>query len=179
MILYCLRHGQAEHNINRLMNGDSKELINLTVLGKQQCSEAREKLKNIYFDIIISSEFPRAFQTAEIIKGNKKIEIKIDERINEVISGMEGQAYLEYVKRKEEISKEKVISRRDVRINGGESFNDVKKRVSNFLNDLKTKDYKIVLVVSHYDPIIALDEVIVNSPSTILPKNCEIFKFEI
>ena len=42
MILYCVRHGQAEHNIKNLMNGDPSKKIKLTELGKKQAEKTAE-----------------------------------------------------------------------------------------------------------------------------------------
>lgn len=160
------------------MNGDPSVSINLTELGKEQAKKAAQELQIIPIDIIFTSEFPRAIQTAEIINTNN-IPIKVDKRINEIKTGMEGEHYKDYVNKKASLAKEKNISRREVKINDGESFNELKTRVKNFIDELKTKKYKSVTIVTHYDTLIGIDETINDKESTLRPKNGEIIKFAI
>ena len=40
MIIYGLRHGHAEHNIDNLMNGDPSKSFNLTDLGREQAKKS-------------------------------------------------------------------------------------------------------------------------------------------
>jgi len=178
MILYCLRHGQAEHNINHLMNGDPSKPYHLTELGKQQAIETRGKLKDISFDIIITSEMPRAIETAKIINKNNVNQVK-DKRLNDLDSGVEEKTYKEYKAEQKRLAEIQNIDTRDVRINKGESFNDEKNRIWNFLKELKIKNYKNVLLIAHFDTIIAIDEYANKNISQNKPKNCEIFRFEI
>jgi len=65
--LYLLRHGDAEKAKGK--EDDSERP--LTELGKQQSLKAAEEIKSkgITFDVIFTSPFLRAYQTAEIVVG--------------------------------------------------------------------------------------------------------------
>jgi len=131
------------------MNDDPTKPIHLTEEGKQQIQEAAEKLKPINFELIFASEFPRTQETAKIINKYHNVEIKIDKRLNDVMSGFEGKPTLEW----EEAMKE---DRAHTKANGGESFQDVKTRMISFIEDIKKLDNKIILVVSHGNSISAI-----------------------
>lgn len=69
MRIYIVRHGQVPHNALGQYNTDDEDL---TEVGINQAEELKEKIKNITFDIIISSPLIRAKHTANIININNK-----------------------------------------------------------------------------------------------------------
>lgn len=79
MKVYIVRHGQVPHNALKKYNSTDEDL---TQLGIIQAKELRDKIKNINFDIIISSPLTRAKHTAEIININNN-NIIYDDRIRE------------------------------------------------------------------------------------------------
>ena len=69
--LIIIRHGQTDHNLNGLLQGHLD--IPLNMKGIAQAQEIREKLKTESFDIIISSDLSRAYQTAKIISAGTNL----------------------------------------------------------------------------------------------------------
>lgn len=65
MKVYIVRHGQVPHNALHQYNTTDEDL---TDYGVSQAKELREKIKDIHFDIIISSPLIRAKHTAERIE---------------------------------------------------------------------------------------------------------------
>lgn len=63
--LYCVRHGETELNVKGVYYGATD--IDLSEKGEEQCLKLGELLKNIKFDIIISSPLKRSVKSAEII----------------------------------------------------------------------------------------------------------------
>ncbi len=63
--LYIARHGQTEENVQRILQGQMPG--HLTAEGIAQAGELREKLRDIHFDRIISSDLERAVDTTRII----------------------------------------------------------------------------------------------------------------
>lgn len=183
MIIYGLRHGHAEHNIDNLMNGDPYKSFNLTDLGREQAKKAAEELKKIPFDVIITSEFPRTIETAKIIINNHSTYLKNDKRLNDIRTGMEGETSNKYFEELKKIAKAKNIDIINAKINGGESFIDEKERIYSFLDDLKEQNHKIVLIVAHYDTIQIINGYTNNLTNEQMKKNIiengKIYKFKI
>ncbi len=62
MKLYVFRHGESVGNQQRLFSGWSQ--MPLTDQGKNQALALREKVKDLSFDLVFSSDLRRAMQTA-------------------------------------------------------------------------------------------------------------------
>ncbi len=153
MITYCLRHGEAEHNLNQIMNGDPSKQFHLTKLGRQQIEEAALTVKDIPLEIIFTSEFPRAIETAEIINKYHQIPIIRDKRLNDLVSGVESQTYSFYKEQQRMAVKEQEIHPEKVRLNDGESLENELQRIYDFLDETRMRDYKHILISAHFDTV--------------------------
>lgn len=140
MNIYIVRHGQVPHNALKQYNTTDEDL---TDLGIEQAEELREMIKNTKFDIVISSPLIRAVHTANIININNK-EIIFDDRIKERSCGDLSGKPLEVTNREEYWNYYTTI-----KYGTSENIQDFFKRVHNFLDELKTKDYENVLIVAH------------------------------
>ena len=140
MKVYLVRHGQVPHNATKQYNVGDEDL---TEVGVEQTKELREKIKNIKFDKVFSSPLTRAKHTAEIIVANK-YNIIIDNRIEERSCGDLSEKLLTETNREEYWNYYTTIQQ-----GTSENIQDFFKRIYNFLDELKTKDYKNVLVVAH------------------------------
>jgi uncharacterized phosphatase len=67
--LYVVRHGQSEYNRDDLLSGHANP--DLTELGREQAHATRERLKDVSFDVIYSSDLQRAIDTAAIVAGRE------------------------------------------------------------------------------------------------------------
>ena len=139
MKVYIVRHGQVPHNALHQYNTTDEDL---TEYGVSQAVELSEKIKNKQFDIIISSPLIRAKHTAEIIAKNR--EIFYDDIIKERSCGSLSGQPLEVTNREEYWNYYTTIQ-----YGTSENIKEFFKRVYNFLDELKTKDYKSVLIVAH------------------------------
>ena len=63
-----IRHGQSESNAGRFHGGWAQ--VNLTDKGREDAKKAGEKLKDVKFDRVYSSDLVRALQTREIALPN-------------------------------------------------------------------------------------------------------------
>lgn len=144
MKVYFMRHGESDYNVVRRINFDPKVKVGLTLRGKDQVHEAARKLHDIRFDAIFSSQFLRAKESAKIIAENRNVRVRTNKKLNEMNYGFEGEEVEEYYKARK---KAKALS--EFRVRDCESFLDVKKRVYDFLQDLRKKEYARVLVVAH------------------------------
>lgn len=139
MKIYLVRHGEVPHNASHQYNTKDEDL---TDIGIKQALEVK-KIEDIDFDIIYSSPLIRAKHIAEIITDNSK-SIIFDDRIRERSCGSLSGQPLEVTNREEYWN-----YYTDIQYGTSENIQDFFKRVYDFLDELKTKDYKKVLIVGH------------------------------
>lgn len=147
---WIIRHGEAEGNVKGIIDsGDQK--FHLTMKGKGQVKKSAAKLKSKKIDMIVSSDMPRAKETAEILAENLKIkEIIFDKRLREInlgsLSGSPVKTYWETYPTYE--------SRFEKRPPEGESLRDVRTRTWDLMAELEEKyKNKKILIVSHEDDL--------------------------
>lgn len=151
---YIMRHGEAEHNIKNVINGlASNNHYPLTKKGIKQAEESalKFKRKGIKFDLIISSDFLRTKQTAEIAKKILNIpETVYDERLREINAGIfEGKNASLYHKYFSSLLEKFYKNPPE-----GESLADLKKKAADFIADISSKyRNKNILLVSHEYPL--------------------------
>ncbi|MEA4910839.1 Isoleucine--tRNA ligase [bioreactor metagenome] len=183
---YFMRHGEAKHNVNGVEESLRDPENTLTENGILQVEESK-KNNDVEFDVIISSPYLRTRMTAEIMAGDKKDEIIIDENFREIELGSYGNARKEIIRAKygEGFLKMKT------KLNGDdESYGEVMQRVMRGLAKLE-KEYegKKILIVSHGAPIrmaIAVGQLLTEEEivyddkngSEIYPNTAEIKKLE-
>lgn len=83
--IYITRHGETEWNIVRKMQGHHDSP--LTELGTKQANWLKERLKDINIDYIYSSPLNRAFSTANIIKGDRDVDVVTIDELKEIHLG--------------------------------------------------------------------------------------------
>jgi broad specificity phosphatase PhoE len=89
MRFYLVRHGEATHNVERVF---SRELPQLTPTGVGQVRHLKERLgKDVLFDMVISSDYVRAIQTAEILIEGSGLEIRKTQLLRERLAPQEVQ----------------------------------------------------------------------------------------
>lgn len=142
MKIYAIRHGLTESNINGTFNGHIDE--DLASRGIEQAKElvptVPKSIKHIY-----SSSLKRAKQTAEILNSETKVPISFHDELREVNMGIfNGQPFTEDRKKKHK------SLQYDWSPQGGESMEDVKKRLLKVLKEIKSnnKDNE-ALIVAH------------------------------
>ena len=87
MILYFIRHGQTNYNLQSLIQGNNDIPLNET--GMKQAEETRDLLRShgITYDLIYCSPLDRALTTCEIVSGKKRSEFIVDKRLEEINVG--------------------------------------------------------------------------------------------
>ena len=140
MKVYIVRHGQTPSNLAGVYNVIEEDL---NENGIEQAKVLGEKIKNLDYEVIYCSPLKRTVHTANIINSKKK-EMILDERLVErkhgKLSGMpwctvDRETHWNYY------NKEKY--------NDEESVAELFERVHGFLDELKYKEYKSILVVAH------------------------------
>jgi broad specificity phosphatase PhoE len=141
MKIYFARHGQTDSNV-AVMNGQLIQELDspLNSTGKQQAEALAEQLKDVKFDLIISSPLKRALQTAKIVNKYHKLQIKLKDDIRERDAGPIG----------EDLWHDLFDFDKNIQLKDGESLHDFFDRVHKCFDNLK-KEYpdKTILIVSH------------------------------
>jgi len=141
-------HGTTVDNEKDVSSGWSD--VELSELGIKQSKELKDKIDPKSFDIVFCSDLKRAVDSAKLTFDGS-VEIIQDKRLRECNYGEFNGKSSEIV----EPMQEKNIDRK---FPGGESYEDVKKRIGDFLNFLKENyDGKHVAIVAHKAPQLALD----------------------
>ncbi|XKT74574.1 MAG: class I tRNA ligase family protein [Patescibacteria group bacterium UBA2163] len=151
-----MRHGESEKNVSPSIVTDAFDApYPLTSKGEEDVRRAaQEKLNGV--DLIIASPVLRARQTAELVAkelGLSKEQVVFDERVRELEHGVaEGTPYKEFAA-KYPIS----LDRFEHAPEGGENWNDVRRRMGEVLYELEGKyENKKILIISHGDPLALL-----------------------
>lgn len=140
MKIYLARHGETNYNVLGLHNADPTVNVHLTEKGIEDAKQLAKKLAGIKFDAVYVSEMPRTTQTASFITNLTPI---IDKRLNDIDSGFEGQSVHDY-----HIARDNSPDPYLFKVDGHESSEDAYKRTADFLQELKTKNYENILIIT-------------------------------
>ena len=145
-------HGTTTDNEKHISSGWKD--VELSELGTKQSITLKEQTKNIKFDVVFCSDLKRAHSSAKLSWENF-YPIIFDARLRECNYGKLNGASSEIV---EPMQEEECIEKP---FPNGESYEDVKTRVADFLEFLK-RDYdgKNVAIVAHKAPQLVLDVLI-------------------
>ena len=83
--LILIRHGESEDNVQRKISGFSD--VNLTEKGVWQAKRLAYRLKDMPVDIVYCSDLKRAIRTADIVFGDRDIDILQMPNLKEVYLG--------------------------------------------------------------------------------------------
>lgn len=149
LTFYFIRHGRTQWNEQGLMQGHGDSP--LTEQGIQGAKKAGTALQQIPFTAAYSSVLKRTIDTAEHIIGGRDIPLFQHKGLNEQYFGTwEGQ-WVEPLR--EQLEFKQMISdpaNYKAESNGGETFEQLAKRVMNALHDIiKIHDSGNILIVSH------------------------------
>ena len=171
---FILRHGQTTQQTKKekfTYKWPDAPSVKLTKKGKKQIEIAAKKLKKDKIDLIYSSDIYRTQQTAKIVANELGLKINFNKRLRDINLGIyHGRPKKEFYRDFPSLSK-----RFHLKPKKGESWDDVKKRLLNFLKEIDKKHKnKKILIVSHGDPLWIFEGIIKGWPNRKLLK--ELFK---
>ena len=148
---FVLRHGEAEHNLKGVLaSGPEKDgkVSRLTEKGIKAAEGVARKMARKKINLIFTSPYRRAVETAEIIAQKTKAEVIIDDRLREIDAGVfnwktidEYHAFFNGPFPSERFTKAPP---------GGENWTEVKRRVFDFIRDINARyENKRILIVGH------------------------------
>ena len=149
-VIYLTRHGQTLWNIEKRLQGRGNSP--LTGEGIERAKELRDRIKDIHIDIIYSSPIERALTTANIIKGDKSIEVITDDGLMEMCFGdYEGQITDEVMKENPDWDISLIMKgNTELTAPNGENLAEVRDRVARSMNKIIEENRgKTILIVAH------------------------------
>lgn len=135
MKLYLIRHGETDWNKLRRLQGSTD--VPLNTYGRELAELTAAALKDIPFDTAFCSPLSRAKETAEIILGDRAVELREDVRLKEISFGAgEGEDIVRIKKTPSEpIYRFFYAPEQFVPMEGGETLGDVYRRTESFVQE--------------------------------------------
>ncbi len=147
--IYLTRHGQTEWNVQNRMQGHMDSA--LTTLGVQQAEWLSRGMQAINLDVIYASSSPRALLTAEIIRGERDVPLKISDAFKEIGMGVwEGRDSAELAAQYSDQHHYFWKDPDQFKVEGSETFAEVQTRALEKLQEiLKAHQGEAILIVTH------------------------------
>lgn len=156
---YILRHGLTERQEETKMIISSRiesDKYRLVPKGREDIESVAATLQKMGgVDEIYTSPFIRTMETAEIVGKVLHKTVKKDGRLGEFVHGLlcEDKEHTACPKRTD-------TEKFDEREDSGESRNDIRERVADFMNEVETRHQnKKILIVGHGDPLWLLEAI--------------------
>ena len=153
-VIYLIRHADTINENGVRSTNETSQMINekeiLSIEGEEASKKLSEseELKNI--DVIWCSSYVRAKQTAKYIANENKLQINLDDRLNErKLGNLEEIAIFMKDKKTRDPSQEQLLYPK-FKISDGESAEETNKRMTEFLSKcLEEYKEKRVVIISH------------------------------
>lgn len=147
--IYLVRHGQTEWNVQHRFQGHKDSP--LTKLGIRQAEWLGEALQHDPFDFIFSSTSSRAYHTAELIKGNRNVQITACDEFREINLGVWEGEIQERIREMYPQQLDHFWNHPELfGVEGSETFHEVRERAVNKLNEIiASNPGSRILLVTH------------------------------
>jgi 2,3-bisphosphoglycerate-dependent phosphoglycerate mutase len=141
------RHGESLLNVAGLVNADPSRDRGLSPRGEEEARELGRQLAGISIDLVVTSRFPRTYETATLALGGRDVPRVVVPELDDVRVGqLEGKTIAEYRAWKRDRPRSDPFP-------GGESLDDAAARYADAYRLLLGRPEPIVLVVSHEIPV--------------------------
>jgi broad specificity phosphatase PhoE len=148
MKLFCVRHGETNHNVASRIQGQSDS--QLSPLGLRQCQAVADALAASPIDAVIASPLARALHSAQPIAERFKLRVHVEPRLMEIHAGVfQGHTWEEIDRQFPAEAARWRAHDPDFRIPGGESRRDVMARAREAFDAIREAGYRQAVVVAH------------------------------
>jgi probable phosphoglycerate mutase len=147
--LILVRHAEARGNVDRVFHGQTDS--DITENGEKQLISLAERFKDIFFDVIYSSDLIRAYKTALAVNSTLNLPIIKDEDLREINGGdWEEMPFADLPKKFPEAFYHWDKEPHLLQMPNGESLKAFAQRINNKINKLvKQNKGKTICVVTH------------------------------
>jgi broad specificity phosphatase PhoE len=145
--IILVRHGETEYNAAETFRGRADVPLNEN--GLSQARLLGEYLSREKIDVVYASPLQRTVKTAAAIAAPHKLEVNVVANLNDIDCGeWQGLTLKEVKERYSDVYQDWLDTPEQVKIPGGESLADVRKRALPFVQDavMRCGEGKIVLV---------------------------------
>ena len=151
--LLLVRHGNTELNSAQIFVGHTD--VELSAVGYSQVERLRDRLSAEKIDVIYSSDLKRALVTAETIASRHQLAVIACPELREINYGnLDGLTFAEIRRLYPEVAELCADWSLQLKFPDGESVDELKQRVSRFLDRLKQHTpQQTVLIVAHGGPL--------------------------
>ncbi|MGN6796799.1 MAG: histidine phosphatase family protein [Gaiellaceae bacterium] len=148
-LLLLARHGQSLFNVSGVVNGDPALDQGLSDAGRAAAGELGVQLAAVPIDLCVTSQFPRAQETARLALGPRAAEVphEVDPDLDDIrIGELEGRSLAEYRDWKH-------AHTRSDRFPGGESLDEAAMRYAAAFARLAARTEDTIFCVCHEIPV--------------------------
>ena len=147
---YFIRHGQTDYNRRHIVQGSGVD-SDLNEMGILQARQFYEHYKHTGFELVISSQLKRSFQTVQPFLDNMGLPHQAHASINEISWGVhEGKSgNLQMKEAYNSMIREWQSGNYDARLENAESAQELLIRCTKFVDYIKTLNHSKVLICSH------------------------------
>ncbi len=174
MKLFLIRHGQSEANLNQTYTGQSD--VPLTETGRKEAEAIRPILEKFTFDRVYSSDLSRAVDTQKLALPG--VEAQTTPLLREFALGsLVGMKFTEV----REKYGTQIAKNRDYSPFGGESSEDVCRRLQEFLTMLEADPCDCVAAFAHGGIMGSMMQIVLGTDydrAAVRSNNCAIHVFE-
>ncbi len=173
--IWFVRHGETDHNVNRIFQGHLDTPLNQR--GVDQAAAVGERLKEVRFDGMYSSDLARAADTARSIAGHQSVELSLVPELREMNYGVlqdvpitDFQSVLQAHGQGELWGDGVFAAGEHIAPPGGESLTDLRNRLIHFVAMIEERhpleaDHSI-LIVAHGGTLKTLVTLFLGLPAT-------------
>jgi len=146
--IILVRHGETEWNIKEIFRGRID--IELNETGIKQAELLAEYLSQVEMEAIYSSPLKRALKTAEVVASYHNLDVDLASGLIDFDYGRwQGLPHQEVKDKYKELYAEWIKNPHRVKMPGGESLDDVRRRAISVVDNIISKYEGTVALVSH------------------------------
>jgi broad specificity phosphatase PhoE len=141
------RHGESTLNLERRVNGDPTQRVELTQRGRFEAAQLGQQLLGVHVDVCLHSRFPRTEQTARIALEGRDVPFEVEPLFDDIdVGDLEGARIEDYREWKHGHPRSEPFP-------GGESLDAAARRYADGFRRLLASPHHSVLLVTHEIPI--------------------------
>ena len=181
--IYMTRHGETVWNSEGRIQGHTD--IDLSPRGRAQAKALGQRLEDVDFDTVYSSDLIRAKNTADIIVQNKQVDLHTTEQLREYHKGVfEGLTVNEYKTEFPELYVSSLVNDLDFAPTGGETIRETSARMAGFVSYLKQEHMnETILIVGHggslRSAVVAILDLPLEANWKLVMNNCALSIFDV